>query len=130
MDGSRALYHDSGQDFVARKINTGESSLVYDSKNYEDRPFHPIQCPFCPVYSYSTRSHKTHISEYHGHHLPFACDMCSKGFFSKSALIHHRQTHSGRQYQCHICHSKFFLKHHLKKHLNGIHKVEKVDLYV
>lgn len=67
---------------------------------------------------------KKHVSHFHGHLMPFCCSLCGKGCLSSASLRFHMQAHAGRLFVCHICDSKFKLKHHLKAHLKRIHQLD------
>ena len=90
-----------------------------DSGNY-------FTCPYC-CEQISTRSlYQKHMNVFHREKqaLPFICSLCQKGFFSIMGLRHHMETHKGRQFACIICDAKFQHKHHLKRHMEGVHKIK------
>lgn len=80
-------------------------------------------CSFCKTQHITLALYKQHLSYYHGDKLPHSCSICGKGFFSKSAHYHHKRAHEERKFECHVCSSKFVMKHHLKMHLIGVHKL-------
>ena len=80
------------------------------------------QCQFCPQQLPSSLL-KQHVSNVHGAEMPFSCELCGKGFLTRSGLNHHMNTHRGRRFVCPICDQKFNQSPHLKKHLQRIHKL-------
>ncbi|XP_013073719.2 chromosome alignment-maintaining phosphoprotein 1-like isoform X24 [Biomphalaria glabrata] len=80
-------------------------------------------CCYCRKPYFTWPLYKIHLSHSHGDKLPLRCTVCGKGFFSKSAHYHHKSTHEERKFECHVCSSKFMMKHHLKTHLIGVHKL-------
>lgn len=57
---------------------------------------------------------------------PFPCTSCGRSYRHKSSLISHQKDECGKlpSYTCHLCAKAFKKKHHLKKHLGSIHKVQ------
>ena len=82
-----------------------------------------IQCPYCPVVL-SSRSHANlHITSAHSDKIsrfPFHCETCGKGFFSKSGLRHHAETHFVKS-ECFVCKRTFMYSRNLKRHLEMSH---------
>lgn len=81
-----------------------------------------MECEHCHQEVY-TCNYKRHISQEHGHLLPFCCSLCGKGCLSAASLRFHLQAHAGRLFSCRHCSMKFKLKHHLKAHLKRIHNL-------
>jgi hypothetical protein len=99
-------------------------SMIDASKHDQDQlcPFQNTQCPHCPE-SLPWNALKQHISQLHGHEMPFVCSLCYKGFLTSSGLNNHMQAHEGRKFMCPICDFRFKQKGHLKQHLKSIHKL-------
>lgn len=80
-------------------------------------------CTVCGMEHHSTKALKEHITQFHGLKLPYTCSKCGKGFMSNTGLKNHMVSHEGRKFVCDLCTSRFYLKHHLKAHLQLIHKM-------
>lgn len=87
-------------------------------------------CSYCQE-SFPTRIlYQKHLNNNHREEgaLPFICTICQKGFFSLTGLRHHMEAHKGRQFMCVVCDSKFQHKHHLKRHIEGVHNLKECRL--
>ena len=61
---------------------------------------------------------------------PHKCEICSKTFFHKSQLTHHKQnkmpcTKGKKEYECDICAASFSKKGHWAEHMQKRHDIEK-----
>lgn len=91
---------------------------LYDSDD-------PFFCQFCGVHISSRAMYQKHLNSDHREHraLPFICSLCQKGFYSAPGLRHHLEAHKGRQFACKFCEARFQHKHHMKRHVEGVHKM-------
>jgi len=64
---------------------------------------------------------KQHISQEHGHVMPFTCHLCGKGYFTNQGLRFHMDKHEGRTHTCCICKGEFQCKYNLKRHMSNVH---------
>ena len=81
-----------------------------------------IQCQICSSSLTHELDWKNHMSHHHGDHLPFKCNLCTKGYFSKSGLESHTQLHKGNVFQCPICDKTTTRKFSLNRHLRKVHR--------
>ncbi|XP_059151185.1 myoneurin-like isoform X21 [Physella acuta] len=110
--------------FKEKKVTSFATSNASHSQSTINYPnIQPYHCSYCKTLHYTLPLFKQHLSHFHGDKLPRSCSICGKGFFSKSAHYHHRRSHEERKFECHVCSSKFLMKHHLKMHLLSVHKV-------
>lgn len=85
-----------------------------------------MPCPYCYEILPSRILYQKHMNNYHreAFTFPFNCTMCQKGFFSQTGLRHHLEAHKGKQFVCVVCDARFNHKHHLKRHLEGVHSLK------
>ena len=82
-----------------------------------------IPCPYCEVVLSSMGHVNQHLTTCHrdkGARFPFHCETCGKGFFSKSGLNHHAETHLVKS-ECFVCRRTFMYSRNLKRHLELNH---------
>ncbi|CAL1530104.1 unnamed protein product [Lymnaea stagnalis] len=79
-----------------------------------------LPCPHCKA-EFSSSTLRQHLSQIHGHDMPFQCTLCGKGFYSVSGLNHHKRKHAGQTFLCPICDTTFTQKSKVKRHLRSIH---------
>ncbi|EJD74521.1 zinc finger protein [Loa loa] len=53
--------------------------------------------------------------------LPFACNICSKRFTTRTLMLVHRKRHEGRHFVCEICKKTYPLASELRKHVKRVH---------
>uniref|UniRef100_A0A915PS06 C2H2-type domain-containing protein n=1 Tax=Setaria digitata TaxID=48799 RepID=A0A915PS06_9BILA len=53
--------------------------------------------------------------------LPFACNICSKRFTTKTLMLVHRKRHEGRYFACELCEKAYPLASELRKHIKRVH---------
>lgn len=83
-----------------------------------------ILCPECGQKFDETRLLKTHVLRFHtaNEEMPFMCDSCGKGFFTKQKLEIHRNVHTGdKPFQCQYCAYASGDPTNLRKHEKGVH---------
>ncbi|KAK3716585.1 hypothetical protein RRG08_039380 [Elysia crispata] len=49
------------------------------------------------------------------------CRICGRSFVTRGGLSHHMKVHGTKRFQCPICFSKFFHKHHMRDHSRVLH---------
>ena len=85
------------------------------------------KCAYCDTLLPSRPLLQKHMNEFHRELkvLPFICEdvSCQKGFFSLTGLRHHQEAHKGPQHACNACNARFVHKHHLKRHMERVHKL-------
>lgn len=121
---SMGLSADNIQGFKTRRAHAPSISLMEaPNQEFDQHAYHQnTQCPHCPE-TLPWNALKQHISQQHGHEMPFVCSLCGKGFLTSSGLSNHMQAHEGRKFMCPICDFRFKQKGHLKQHLKSIHKL-------
>ncbi|XP_059155930.1 zinc finger protein Gfi-1-like isoform X8 [Physella acuta] len=118
--GSRRMHRFHGHGLkVNSSIGHPESTLPSYPAPIGFTPF--PHCFFCPEILPDKAALKAHMSQFHGHSMPFTCTLCGKGYASLSGLNHHMRLHEGKAYLCPVCDSKFTQKSTMKTHLKGIH---------
>ncbi|KAL9694938.1 hypothetical protein quinque_014223 [Culex quinquefasciatus] len=112
-----------------------ESQLAYHLKGHENLDKGVAKCHICDK-SYATEALlKTHIKSSHERPTDFICDICAKGFFSKTEFARHKLTHeltpAELRRQCDICQkwlkSEANWKKHLIRHRHGPVKCNQCD---
>ncbi|MCP9261192.1 hypothetical protein DINM_004448 [Dirofilaria immitis] len=53
--------------------------------------------------------------------LPFACNICSKRFMTRTLMLVHRKRHEGRHFICELCEKTYPLASELRKHIKRVH---------
>lgn len=53
--------------------------------------------------------------------LPFACNICSKRFTTRTLMLVHRKRHGGRNFACELCEKAYPLASELRKHIKRVH---------
>ncbi|VDK74703.1 unnamed protein product [Litomosoides sigmodontis] len=53
--------------------------------------------------------------------LPFACNICSKRFTTRTLMLVHRKRHEGRHFACGLCEKAYPLASELRKHIKRVH---------
>ncbi|XP_064605341.1 zinc finger and SCAN domain-containing protein 2-like isoform X2 [Liolophura sinensis] len=80
-------------------------------------------CPKCDKKFASTERVQNHIKYIHTRDhskRPFLCDLCGKGWPSKSHLLLHQQVHSDQMFfQCDLCGKQFKRRHNLTSHFKS-----------
>lgn len=104
-------------------INVSMGSFSGNSSN---PPVGALPCPYCSEILSTRMLYQKHMNNFHRHEFvfPFTCSMCQKGFFSMTGLRHHLEAHKGRQFSCVVCDARFQHKHHLRRHLEGVHSLK------
>ncbi|XP_005104493.1 myoneurin isoform X17 [Aplysia californica] len=82
----------------------------------------PFKCRSCPAVFFEKSQLKSHISELHGHEMPYTCALCGKGYMSSSGFNLHMQVHEGKTYVCPICDCKLAQKSTIRRHIRVVHK--------
>ena len=83
------------------------------------------QCVQCGKLFANNTDMRNHIKAVHDKIRDVICDICAKGFPSKSALNIHRMGHTGeKNFPCHICGQSYKTKHYLIIHTR-LHTGEK-----
>eukprot|EP00794_Sanderia_malayensis_P016936 gene16936-18643_t len=60
------------------------------------------------------------LKEHSKTHDTYQCQMCYRTFTTKWNLTNHMRSHTGeRPFGCNICGKRFFMRHHLKRHLES-----------
>ena len=86
---------------------------------------HAPQCVQCGKLFTNNTDMKNHVKAVHDKIRDIICDICAKGFPSKSALNIHRMGHTGeKNFPCHICGQSYKTKHYLIIHTR-LHTGEK-----
>ena len=82
-------------------------------------------CVHCGKLFTNNTDMRNHIKAVHDKIRDVICDICAKGFPSKSALSIHRMGHTGeKNFPCHICGQSYKTKHYLIIHTR-LHTGEK-----
>lgn len=82
----------------------------------------PYPCTICNQSFKTQRSLKFHTVCYHQPEDKVKCQLCDKGFVSKSYLKMHMLYHTGQKnFTCTICNSKYYKSSHLKRHIQNVH---------
>lgn len=80
-------------------------------------------CTHCSAQFSNKHDLKTHISSQHGHHMPFTCTLCGKGYQTAMGLTYHKRAHEGTSYPCPLCNSRLTQRSSMRAHLKSIHSV-------
>ena len=105
------------------KMPSESEQFMYSSGSLRQESEWPNFCQFCETSFVSRIYYQQHMSQNHMDKLPYSCETCQKGFFTKSGLYKHMSDHAGRQFSCPICDQRFKRKYHLQKHIKGRHKL-------
>ncbi|XP_028032272.1 zinc finger protein 43-like [Bombyx mandarina] len=87
----------------------------------------PRRCPICPERFNSNYQRTKHLRIAHNHSTGlYRCETCSREYDLKyHLLLHIRSVHlRERNQECHVCHSRFFSKYCLSRHM-VVHTGEK-----
>ena len=122
----RSYQPESGQSYLNQHTdNMAGLNLSANSSYLSDADV--IKCNFCPMMFARHALYTLHMSSAHPDLLPFMCISCKKGFQTKTGYKLHMQAHSGRTFVCPSCQATFKLKHHLKRHLDMVHKLSQCN---
>jgi len=109
------------------------SSSSYALQTFPEVKY-PYQCDMCPESFMRLSYLEHHINMKHSEEatpskhrrnennenedkpLPYHCKVCNKGFKSKSGLLNHSYSHSGKEYACDVCHKKYASPRDMKVH--------------
>nr|XP_015834144.1 PREDICTED: zinc finger protein 627 isoform X28 [Tribolium castaneum] len=88
-----------------------------------------IKCLFCDFSSKTKGGIRAHTISHHTREFPFKCDLCDKGFLSKTLLTRHKESdHEGLRLICEVCSTIFkdlyAFQRHVARH-NPDHVVTK-----
>ena len=113
--------------FFVSGVQLGLSTKYMDFSSYHPRSssletLKPYQCTSCHATFTDKMDLKTHMSQIHGHKMPYCCQLCGKGYFSAMGLRHHKSVHEGKQFNCPVCDKKTNQKGNMKLHLRRVHK--------
>lgn len=111
----------AASDSLLDQWEEGNAMQGLPDEQFQNNAVYP--CPFCSGKCSSESNRQNHIAIHHPQRLPYICTICGKGFQSSGGFYAHKATHMGRSFLCSICSAKFVHKHHLKRHLNNIHKL-------
>ncbi|XP_005104487.1 zinc finger protein 652-B isoform X8 [Aplysia californica] len=78
-------------------------------------------CKLCPARFQYESDLKTHMSNRHGHSMPYTCSVCGKGYLIANSLYYHSLTHAGKFSVCPLCNTSFTRKFSMKLHLKKVH---------
>ena len=126
LQGSK--WSGSGEAYFTQPTNRiTDFNMVGSSHQSQDSAIDGIQCKFCPMTFSRPALYTLHIASLHPYALPFMCSLCKKGFHTKTGYKLHMQAHNGRTFACPACQATFKLKHHLKRHLEMVHKLSQCN---
>ncbi|CAH2062285.1 unnamed protein product, partial [Iphiclides podalirius] len=82
------------------------------------------QCEYCTA-SYHTSSNLTcHIRRYHERVRRFSCPLCDRGFYDRTKLNRHLDSHNDiKRFECDVCHACFTRRCYWKKHMQREHNI-------
>lgn len=93
-------------------VHTGEKSFL---------------CPECGNSFGSMSTLIDHRKRKHFEIREHKCDHCERGFFTRQELEAHIRIHTGEKpFLCQFCNKSFARSHHLKRHMDTVHKDGKV----
>ncbi|EAT39665.1 AAEL008545-PA [Aedes aegypti] len=106
---------------------TKKSQLAYHLKGHVNLDNETAKCPHCERTFQTESQLKVHIKIRHTRPTDFICDVCAKGFYSKTEFQRHKKQHEMRpeelRVQCDIC--QVWLKNalcwrkHYRRHNQG-----------
>ncbi|KXJ73857.1 hypothetical protein RP20_CCG014862 [Aedes albopictus] len=106
---------------------TKKSQLAYHLKGHDNLDNETAKCPHCERAFQTEAQLKVHIKIRHERPTDFICDVCAKGFYSKTEFQRHKKQHEMRpeelRVQCDIC--QVWLKNalcwrkHYRRHNQG-----------
>ncbi len=80
-------------------------------------------CQICGQAFFRKKNCDRHIDIIHNKLTPYSCPTCHKSFARSELLKIHELSHgNGHPFQCELCPSFFTTKHHLERHVRGVHE--------
>ena len=114
--------YDQGLNFPANLRPPDPPALKFSLKNgvYE--------CEHCGATCLSKDLYRRHVMEAHSQQAPFVCEVCCKGYFTRSGLRAHQLRYGHQKdlpvYVCQICDLPFNKKKALQAHLKFKHMLD------
>ncbi|KAF2357746.1 Zinc finger C2H2-type [Trinorchestia longiramus] len=92
-----------------------------------------LACSHCPKLFSRKEKLVLHLRRHTGER-PFVCEVCSRGFVSKSKLQEHKMRqhlpqHARRRHPCSLCHKTYANRTDLSKHTSRVHAGSGADAY-
>ncbi|XP_011182472.1 zinc finger protein 525 [Zeugodacus cucurbitae] len=82
----------------------------------------PFKCEVCGRDFQAHNQLDTHLRRVHLKQFSVYCDVCNRGFLQHSAMVLHRQTHTGeKMFVCETCGKSFRRKINMQQHYMRIH---------
>ncbi|XP_050328149.1 zinc finger protein 91-like [Bactrocera neohumeralis] len=86
----------------------------------------PFVCHICGKSFIHKRILNRHL-QYHELYFSYTCLTCGEKFSKYDKYYSHRMRHTGLPYKCGACGKQFPDAYKIKRHIKGVHKVEKHD---
>uniref|UniRef100_A0A0K8W4J7 Zinc finger and BTB domain-containing protein 17 n=2 Tax=Bactrocera latifrons TaxID=174628 RepID=A0A0K8W4J7_BACLA len=86
----------------------------------------PFMCHICGKSFIHKRILNRHL-QYHELYFSYTCLTCGEKFSKYDKYYSHRMRHTGLPYKCGACGKQFPDAYKIKRHIKGVHKVEKHD---
>lgn len=86
----------------------------------------PFVCHICGKSFIHKRILNRHL-QYHEGYFSYTCLTCGEKFSKYDKYYSHRMRHTGLPYKCGACGKQFPDAYKIKRHIRGVHKIEKYD---
>ncbi|XP_065085403.1 transcription factor grauzone-like [Ochlerotatus camptorhynchus] len=104
-----------------------ESQLAFHLKGHDNLDNETAKCLSCERVFQTESQLKVHVKIRHTRPTDYICDVCAKGFYSKTEFLRHKKLHELRpedlRVQCDICHqwlkNKLSWRKHYRRHNQG-----------